>query len=115
MVEKIPEDKESYTKDELKQIVAEAQQRQFQADDMRAYGNAFFAEAMDHIGTLGARDPFWKRVYQYGLLFKKQFETNTGQIPPEQPPREPIKSTPAPTKSPFVEPSENDSSGYDGS
>jgi hypothetical protein len=112
MVEKIPEDKESYTKEELLKIVAEAQQRQFQADDMRAYGNAFFAEALDHIGTLGARDPFWKRTFQYGLLFKKQFETNTGQIQPEQPQREPIKSTPSPQKKPI---DEDESSVYDAS
>ncbi len=76
------EEQETFTKEDVQRIVAEERKRQFMMDDSRIHGNAFFAEALDHISTLGARDPFWKRVYQFGMMFKNQFEINSGQAAP---------------------------------
>jgi len=77
-----PEEKKLFTEEDVQKIVAEERKRQFMMDDSRIHGNAFFAEALDHISTLGARDPFWKRVYQFGMMFKNQFEINSGQAAP---------------------------------
>ena len=79
------DEQETFTKEDVQKIVAEERKRQFIADDTRIHGNAFFAEALDHIGTLAARDPFWKRVYQFGTMFKNQFEINSGQAAPAAP------------------------------
>lgn len=68
----------------MKQIVQDSQQRQLAVDELRAHGNAFFAESLDHIGTLAGRDPFWRKVHQYGALFRQQFEANSGQVAPPQ-------------------------------
>lgn len=76
-----PEEKKLFTEEDVQRIVAEERKRQFMRDESRIHGNAFFAESLDHIGTL-ARDPFWKKVYQFGTMFKNQFEINSGQVEP---------------------------------
>jgi len=87
----LPETKEELDK-QIADAVRKGQEAQLQADEMRTYGNAFFAESLDHIGTLATKELFWRRVYQYGTLFRKQFEMNTGQAQPEKPPeKEPEK------------------------
>jgi len=73
-------EKKVYTEDQVNDIIKAAQRRQLEADEMRTYGNMFFAEALDHISTLAKGDKVWKTVYEYGTLFRRQFETNTGQI-----------------------------------
>lgn len=81
-----PEEQETFTKEDVQRIVAAERERQFMMDETRIHGNAFFAESLDHISTL-ARDPFWKKVYQFGTMFKNQFEINSGQVAPAQPQR----------------------------
>jgi hypothetical protein len=106
-------EKDTYTKEEMREIVRDSQERQLRVDSTRIYGNAFFAESLDHLQGLASRDPFWRNVYQYGLVFKQQFESNTGQEQPPQPQREPVKSTPAPTKTPLDEKSDPPGDGND--
>lgn len=74
----------TYTEEQVKAMLEAAQRRQLEADEIRIHGNAFFAEALDHVAQLSRTDPFWKRTYQYGVLFKEQFEANTGQAPKPQ-------------------------------
>ena len=108
-----PEEKETYTKEEMLKILREAQERQYQADDLRIHGNAFFAEALDHIGQLGARDPFWKTVYNYGIVFENQFKTNTGQVQTPQPAAQ-TSSQPVPkTRPDLKKPAGHPGSGSD--
>ena len=103
-----PEEQETFTKEDVLKIIQQERKNQFLADETRIHGNAFFAEALDHIATLGARDPFWKKVYGTGMMFKQQFEINTGQVAvaPQQKPapaaapaakKEPEKPADAPT------------------
>lgn len=79
-----PEEKKLFTEEDVQKIVAAERKRQFIMDESRIHGNAFFAESLDHISTL-ARDPFWKKVYQFGTMFKNQFEINSGQAAPVAP------------------------------
>lgn len=90
-------EKKVYTEDEVNDIIKAAQRRQLEADEMRTYGNMFFAEALDHISTLAKGDKVWKTVYEYGMLFRRQFETNTGQIntAPPVPAAKPKEDKPA--------------------
>ena len=92
------EEKESYTPDEVKKLIHDAQSAQLAADEMRINGNAFFAEAIDHIAQLAARDPFWRTVLKYGQIFEQQFKINTGQIQPQAPPA--ASPPPAPSTAP---------------
>jgi hypothetical protein len=80
MSENPAEPKESYTPEEVKEEIKKAQRAQLDADEMRVHGNAFFAEALDHISGIAAKDKFWAKTWQYGALFRKQFEANTGQV-----------------------------------
>jgi hypothetical protein len=96
--EPVPE-KDNYTKEEVQQMLHDAQVRQAEMDSMRIHGNAFFAEALDHIGSLAQKDKFWQTVYGYGRIFKQQFESNTGQA--EQP--LPKRNTPSKDAKPAKE------------
>ena len=86
-----PDEQTSFTKEEMDKKIAEAvhnaQVAQFQADEMRIYGNEFFAESLDHMATLAQRDPHWAKVFTYGKIFRQQFELNTGQAQAQQPPK----------------------------
>lgn len=77
-----PQAPRMYTEEEVREHIRAAQERQLAADNERVYGNAFFAEALDHIGNLARNDQFWKDVYAYGTAFKRNFEVQTGQVTP---------------------------------
>lgn len=87
-------EKKLYTEEEVNGIIKSAQKRQLQADEMRTNGNIFFAEALDHISTLAKGDRAWRTVYEYGKLFRSQFEANTGQIQKEEPAPKPEPKKP---------------------
>jgi hypothetical protein len=97
------EEKETYTKEDVQKMLAEERKNQFLADETRIHGNAFFAEALDHIGTLAARDPFWRKVHQFGNMFKNQFQINTGQAAPTPQQAASPAAKEKPVKKPAVE------------
>jgi hypothetical protein len=97
-------EKKMYSEEEVNAAIRAGQQRQMAADNERAYGNAFYAEALDHIAGLSKTSQFWKDVYAYGLAFKQNFEISTGQIaPPQAPPKQQKPKDADPSQNPQQE------------
>lgn len=64
-----------------KKAVQEAQLLQATHDRLCSDGNAFFAEALDHIAGLARTSDFWHGALNCGVYLKQEFEYNTGQKP----------------------------------
>lgn len=62
-----------------RKAVQDAQIAQASHDRLCSDGNAFFAEALDHLAGLARTSGFWLNAYNCGIYLKQEFEYNTGQ------------------------------------
>lgn len=71
--------------EETKKAVDAAQLAQASHDRLCSDGNAFFAEALEHLAGMARGSEFWLNAYNCGIWLKQEFEYNTGQKPRPQP------------------------------